>query len=262
MLGLGSQIRPQIERRFGVAFDHPVDRMRDTVEAVRAILRAWQDGTPLDHRGPYRTHTMMTPMFDPGPSPWGPPPVHLGALGPRMTEMAAEVADGLLVMPFTSERFFTGTTMRHVDAGLARAGRTRADLSLVAELIVCVGRTDAEMAEAEAGTRALLGFYGSTPSYRPVLEVEGRGEMQPELRRLSKEGRWGEMGDLVDDELLATIAVRGTPAEVAAQLADRYHGVADRVAVYLPYGAADDLLADLAAAVREAVGARVSGPEG
>lgn len=255
VLGLGSQIRPQIERRFGVDFDRPVARMRDTVEAVRAVLRCWQDGTPLDHHGPFRTHTMMTPMFDPGPSPWGPPPVYVGALGPQMTSMVAEVADGLLVMPFTSRRFFEEQTMVHVERGLARADRRRDDLALVAELIVCVGRNDEEMAEAEAGTRALLGFYGSTPSYRPVLDIEGYGDLQPELRRLSKEGGWADMAGLVDDTLLRTIAVCGTPAEVGAQIAERYAGVADRVGFYLPYGAPDDLVADLAVAVRGAVAA-------
>jgi len=162
-----------------------------------------------------------------------------------MTEMTAAQADGLLVMPFTSRRFFEAHTLPSIERGRERRRDGLAPLDVVPELIVCAGRDDAELADADAGSRALLGFYGSTPAYRPVLEAEGRGELQPELRRLSREGRWDEMAALVDDDLLAAIAVRGTPAEVAAQVAERYSAHAERVAVYLPYGASDDLLGEL-----------------
>ena len=244
-LGLGTQVRTHVERRFGTDFDHPVDRLADLVAALRAIFTAWQTGEPLEHRGPFHSHTLMTPMFSPGPSEWGPPPIHLGALGPRMTEMTAAQADGLLVMPFTSRRFFEAHTLPSIERGRERRRDGLAPLDVVPELIVCAGRDDAELADADAGSRALLGFYGSTPAYRPVLEAEGRGELQPELRRLSREGRWDEMAALVDDDLLAAIAVRGTPAEVAAQVAERYSAHAERVAVYLSYGASDDLLGEL-----------------
>ncbi|WP_280510216.1 TIGR03617 family F420-dependent LLM class oxidoreductase [Nocardia farcinica] len=244
-LGLGTQIRTQIERRFGATFDDPVERMAELVAALRAIFDCWQTGERLDFRGRYYRHTLMTPTFSPGPNPFGPPPIHLGALGPRMTAMAARVADGLLVMPFTSRRYLRERTMPAVDEGLAAAGRERADLTVVPEVIVAVARPAAEQAAADAATRRLLAFYGSTPAYRPVLDLHGWGELQPELNALSKQGRWQEMAHLVDDDMLATIAARGTPAEVAADIRARVSGLSDRVCFYQPYAPDDATLAEL-----------------
>ncbi len=244
-LGLGTQIRTHVERRFGADFDRPVARMRDTVEAVRAVFATWQDGTPLDHRGPYRSHTLMTPVFSPPPSEWGPPPVVVGGLGPKMCAMAAEVADGLAVMPVTSERFFAEQTMVAVHEGLGRRDPALPQLQVLPELIVCTGRDEAEMSVAEQGCRGLLGFYCSTPAYRPVFDCEGYGDIQPAARALTKEGRWDELGGLIDAPLLEAIAVRGTPAEVARRIVDRYSAHTDRIAVYLPYATADGLLEEL-----------------
>jgi probable F420-dependent oxidoreductase len=255
-LGLGSQTKAQVERRFGVPFDPPVARMRELVAALRAIFASWQDGTRLDFRGDFYTHTLMPPLFNPGPSPHGPPPVWLGALGPRMTTMTAEVADGLLVMPFHTRRSLAELTRPNVERGLARARRTPEDLTVVCEAILCTGRDEAELAVAEAGARGLVAFYGATPAYRPVLEVHGWGELQTELHGLSKQGRWSEMSSLVDDEVLGALAIRGTPAEVASEVVDRYEGFADRVAVYFPYSAPDDLIADVASAVSTSAVAR------
>jgi probable F420-dependent oxidoreductase len=251
-LGLGTQIRTHVERRFGVEFERPVARMRDTVEAVRAIFATWQDGVPLDHRGPFRSHTLMTPVFSPQPSEWGPPPVVVGGLGPQMCAMAAEVADGLAVMPVTSERFFTEQTLVAVERGVARRDPSMAPLQVLPELIVCTGRDDAEMAVAEEGCRGLLGFYSSTPAYRPVFECEGYGDIQPVARRLTKEGRWDELGALIEAPLLERVAVRGTPTEVAAQIVRRYAAHTDRVAVYLPYAVAEGLLEELIEALHSA----------
>jgi probable F420-dependent oxidoreductase len=247
-LGLGSQIRPHIEHRYGATWSRPAARMREAVLAVKAILRSWQDGTPLDFRGEFTRHTLMPPTFVPGPNPYGVPPVLLGALGPVMTRTAAEVADGLLVMPFHSHRHFRERTLPAVDEGLARAGRTRGDLAILPQAIVAMGRTDQELAAASAGVRGLLAFYGSTPAYRPVLEVEGWAEVQPELNRLSKQGDWAAMAGLVTDEMLETLAVRGSPEECAAEIARRFGDVADRVCAYFPgYDAPLDQVRDLAA---------------
>lgn len=244
-LGLGAQIRTHIERRFGEEFDHPVDRMRDTVEAVRAVFTAWQDGTPLDYHGPYRTHTLMTPIFSPQPSELGPPAVVVGGLGPRMCAMAAEVADGLAVMPVTSERFFTERTLVAVEEGLGRRGDAHGELEILPELILCVGRNSEEQAIADAGCRGLLGFYSSTPAYRPVFEIEGKGDIQPIARGLTREGRWDELADLIDEDILSTVSVRGTPKEVAAQIGRRYSAHTGRVAIYTPYAMPDDLLREI-----------------
>ncbi|MEO3756761.1 TIGR03617 family F420-dependent LLM class oxidoreductase [Mycobacterium sp. B14F4] len=241
ILGLGTQVRAQIEKRYGVDFDHPVARMKEMVGALRAVFAAWNDGDRLDFRGEYYRHTLMTPTFNPGPNPYGPPPIYLGALGPRLTRATAEVADGLLVMPFGSKRFLHEATMPAVREGLAAAGRTLDDLAVVPEIIVSVG----EDADAHTAARRLLAFYGSTPAYRPVLDVHGWGDLQPELNAMSKQGRWQEMATLIDDDMLHTIAACGSPADVAAHIRDRVAGVSDRICLYQPGPIAVDSLAEI-----------------
>ena len=249
-LGLGSQIRPHIESRYGSTWSRPAARMRETVLAVRAILDAWQHKQRLEFRGEFTKHTLMTPAFNPGPNRYGIPPIYLGALGPLMTRAAAEVADGLLVMPFHSVRHFRERTLPAIDDGLRRSGRARADFDIFPQVIGAIGRTDSQLAAATAGVRALLGFYGSTPAYLPVLEVEGRAELQPQLNVLSKRMEVGEMVKLIDDDLLTTLAVRGTPEECAAEILGRFGDVAQRVCVYFPgYEVPDADIRALAAAL-------------
>ncbi len=238
ILGLGTQIRAQIEKRYGVEFDRPVARIKEMVGALRAIFATWNEGERLDFRGEFYRHTLMTPTLNPGPNPYGPPPIYLGALGPRMTRAAAEVADGLLVMPFGSKRFLHDKTMPAVREGLAAAGRAAEDLAVVPEVIVSVG-------EDHSSTRMLLAFYGSTPAYRPVLDAHGWGDLQPELNAMSKQGRWQEMSTLIDDEILHTIAACGTPAEIAAHIRDRVDGVSDRICLYQPGPIAAEALAEI-----------------
>jgi probable F420-dependent oxidoreductase len=242
ILGLGTQVRAQIEKRYGAAFDRPVERMKEMVGALRAIFAAWNEGERLDFRGEFYRHTLMTPTFVPGPNPFGPPPIYLGALGPRLTRATAEVADGLLVMPFGSKRFLHGTTMPAVRDGLAAAGRSEDDFEVVPEIIVSVA-TGSD--DDHASTRMLLAFYGSTPAYRPVLDAHGWGDLQPELNAMSKQGRWQEMATLIDDEILHTIAACGTPAEVADHIRDRVDGVSDRLCLYQPGPIAVDVLAEI-----------------
>ena len=216
-LGLGSQIRVHVERRYGAQWSRPVDRMREMVAAIHAIFASWQDRTRLDFRGDFTMHTLMPPNFDPGPNPYGSPPVLVGSLGPRMTEMAAEVGDGILVMPFNSARHFAERTIPAIERGKAAAGRGDGDVEVIAEAIVATGHSDQELEAARNGVRTLLAFYGSTPAYRPVLEVEGWEDLQPELNALSKRGQWAEMGRLIDDEMVETLAVVGTPQECAVR---------------------------------------------
>lgn len=250
-LGLGSQIRPHIEKRYGATWSPPAARMREIVLAVKAILASWQDGTPLRFEGEHTRHTLMPPTFVPGPNPFGPPPVLLGALGPVMTRTAAEVADGLLVMPFHSVRHLEERTLPAVAEGLARAGRERIDL--FPQAILAMGRTEEELTTATVGVRGLLAFYGSTPAYRPVLDVAGWGDLQPELNALSKTGDVAAMMALVSDEMVDTIAVRGTPEECAAELGRRFGAVAERVCCYFPgYDAPLDQVGALARALRSA----------
>jgi probable F420-dependent oxidoreductase len=241
-LGLGTQIRTQIEKRFGADFEHPVARMTELVGALRAIFATWTTGERLDFRGEYYRHTLMTPNFIPRDNPYGPPPIYVGALGPRLTKATAEVADGLLVMPFSSRRFLHEKTMVSVRDGLAASGRKADELAIVPEIIVSVA-SDAD--PNHDATRRLLAFYGSTPAYRPVLDIHGWGDLQREFNALSKQGRWLEMGQLIDDEVLHTIAACGTAGEVAAHIRERVDGIADRICVYQPGPIAIESLAEI-----------------
>ncbi len=249
-LGLGTQVKPHIERRYSAVWDRPVARMREQVLAVKSIFACWQDGTPLDFRGEFFTHTLMTPIFDPGPLEWGPPPVWVGAVGPKLTTAVAEVADGLLLHPFHTEAFLREHTLPLVAMGLDHAGRDPAAFDLGIDVIVCTGRDAAEQEAADAGVRMLLSFYGSTPAYKPVLDLHGWGDLQPELNRLTKSGEWDRMPELITDEHLDVLSVRGTPSEVGGKLVARYDDVAARVGFYMPYAADDAITAEIITTIK------------
>jgi probable F420-dependent oxidoreductase len=233
-LGLGSQIKVHIEKRYGATWVKPAAKMAETVAAIKAIFAAWEGKAPLNFRGEYHTHTLMPPNFNPGPNPFGPPPVLMGALGPIMTRKAAEVADGLLVMPFNSERHFAERTVPAIAEGLRRSGRAPADFEVVPQAMVAVGRTETELTAAVDGVATLIAFYGSTPAYVPVLEVEGWADVQPELNALSKVGKFAEMRALISDEMVARIGVVGTPEQCAAEIDRRFGADATDVCCYFP----------------------------
>ncbi|NNL67944.1 MAG: LLM class F420-dependent oxidoreductase [Myxococcales bacterium] len=250
ILGLGTQIRPHIERRFSMPWSRPAPRMREMILATRAILMAWQEGSPLDFRGEFYQHTLMTPVFDPGPNPHGVPPIFCAGVGARMTEVAGEVADGFLVHPFHTLDFFRDEALPALARGRERAGRTPEDCQVSCQVIVATGRNDEELEGTRNGARAQISFYGSTPAYRPVLESVGRGELQDELRRLSKEGRWLEMAGRIDDDLLERIAVVAPRDQLAARIRERYGGLVDRVSLVAPFAPDPELLADVVAGLR------------
>jgi probable F420-dependent oxidoreductase len=252
MLGIGSQVKAHIERRFGVEFSHPAARMREYIQALKAIFACWQKGERLDFQGDYYRHTLMTPMFNPGPNAFGPPPVMLGALGPLMTEVAGEVADGLIVHPFHSLPFLTDAALPAVTRGLAKSDRQRDDFTVQINAIVITGETVKERAAAAESVKGLLGFYASTPAYRPPMEAAGYAHLQPELNRLSKEGRWEELGTHIDDSFLDAFATSGEPGEIAAKLLEKYGTHADRLAIYAPYAAPDRLWKGIIAELKQA----------
>lgn len=243
LLGLGSQIKPHIEKRFSMPWSHPAPRMREFVSAMRAIWACWQDGTPLQFRGEYYRHTLMTPFFSPPPNQYGAPRVFLAAVGPAMTRVAGEVADGLLVHGFTTARYLREVTLPAVESGLAASGRSRAGFQLSYPIFVVTGDTDEQLAEAASGTRKQLAFYASTPAYRAVLDLHGWGELQPTLNALSKQGRWDDMAALIPPEVLDAFAVVGEPDEVPALITERVGELVDRVSLYTPYPVADDVVA-------------------
>ncbi|GAA3025881.1 LLM class F420-dependent oxidoreductase [Gordonia defluvii] len=233
-LGLGSQIRPHIENRYGAVWHPPAKFLGETVRAVKAIFAAWEGQSPLDFRGEFHTHTLMPPNFNPGPNPFGPPPVLMGALGPIMTRTAAEVADGLLVMPFNTVRHFTDRTLPAIEEGLRRSDRTMAQFPIIPQMMVAVGHTDQQLRAAVDGVAFLIAFYGSTPAYRPVLDAEGWGGAHHELNRLSKIGDFAGMRALITDEMVERIGVVGSPSECAAEIGRRFGDVADEVCCYFP----------------------------
>jgi probable F420-dependent oxidoreductase len=247
VLGLGSQIRAHIERRFGMEWSRPAARMRELVQAIRAIWACWHDGVTLDFRGDFFTHTLMTPFFDPGPHPHGLPRIFVAGVGPKMTEVAGEVADGYFVHPFHTRDFLATTTLPALERGFARGGRTRDRFEVSCQVIVAAGDDDATLERAIAGAKSQISFYASTPAYRPVLESLGRGALQEELNALSKRGAWAEMAGRIDDALLGEIAVVGRRGELAAKLRARCAGVADRVSLVSPYAPDPDLWADVVA---------------
>ena len=235
VLGLGSQIRAHITRRFSMPWSHPAPRMREMILAIRAIWACWNEGTKLDFRGDFYTHTLMTPFFNPGPNPHGDARIFLAGVGELMTEVAGEVADGFICHGFTTRRYVDEVTLPALEKGRAKAGRSMDGFELSGPMFVVTGRDEAEMAAAAKGVRGQIAFYGSTPAYRKVLDLHGWGDLQDELNRMSKEGRWGEMGELIDDEILATFAVVAPLDEVAAGLRDRWGDVLGRLSFYAPY---------------------------
>ncbi|HET9772032.1 MAG TPA: TIGR03617 family F420-dependent LLM class oxidoreductase, partial [Acidimicrobiia bacterium] len=228
-------IKAHIEKRFSAQFSQPAARMRELIMATRAIWRTWEEEEPLRFEGEFFRHTLMTPFFNPGPTGYGTPRVFLAAVGEKMTEGAGEVCDGMVVHGFTTEKYLRETTLPAIERGLARSGRTRADIELAFPTFVVTGETDEEWQKADAAVREQIAFYGSTPAYRPVLEAHGWGEVQDELNALSKQGAWKEMGKVVTDDILDAFAVRGSAAEIPRLILERYGSLVDRVAFYAPY---------------------------
>ena len=231
VLGLGSQVRPHVEQRYSMPWSRPVARLREMVLGIRAIWSAWETGDRLDFEGDFYTHTRMVPAFDPGPNPHGPPPIFTAGFGPRMTAVAGEVADGFLVHPFTTRRSLQELTLPALGEGAARVGRDPAELEVVCVTIVVTGRTEDEFVRSREAVRQQLAFYGTTPAYRPVLDLHGYGDLHPELKGLARQGRWDDMAGLVDDGLLGTIAVMGEPHEVAPAIRARLAGISDHVSL-------------------------------
>jgi probable F420-dependent oxidoreductase len=231
VLGLGSQIKPHIEQRYSMPWSKPAARMREMVQAIKAIWEAWETGGRLDFDGEFYTHTRMIPAFDPGPNPHGPPPIFTAGFGPLSTAVAGEVADGFLVHPLNTRRSLQELTVPAIAAGAARAGRDPAEVELVCVTIVVTGRDEAEFARSHEAVRQQLAFYGTTPAYRPVLDLHGYGDLHPELNQLSKQGRWEEMAGLIDDELIATVAVVGEVDEIASAVRARLDGISDHVSL-------------------------------
>jgi probable F420-dependent oxidoreductase len=231
ILGLGSQVRPHIQNRFSMPWSSPAKRMKEIVTAIQAIFACWEGQAELDFRGDYYRHTLMIPAFDPGPNPFGPPPIYAGGFGPLMTEVAGEVADGFFAHPFNTRESLRKNCLPQLEKGLAKAGRSRGDLDVICATLTVTADREEDFERVKLAARKQIAFYGSTPAYRPTLDCHGWGELHVELNRLSKRGKWDDMAELIDDEVLDAIAVVGPRAEIAAKLEARLEGVADGVSL-------------------------------
>ncbi|MEP6624708.1 MAG: TIGR03617 family F420-dependent LLM class oxidoreductase [Acidimicrobiia bacterium] len=234
IVGLGSQIKPHIERRFAMSWTAPAARMGEFVDAVRAIFECWEHGTSLQFEGEHYRHTLMTPFFTPEPSPHGSPRIFLAGVGPEMTRRAGAAADGFFAHPFSTPDYLRSVTLPALRSGVRGA---TPEFEIAWPVMIATGADDASRDAAEVATRGQIAFYASTSAYRPVLDHHGCGDLQPEFNRLSKLGEWEPMVALVDDDLLDLIAIRGTPAECGRELARRTVGLVDRAAVNAPYTA-------------------------
>ncbi len=240
ILGLGSQIKPHIEKRFSMQWSgKPASQMREFILAMRAIWASWNEKTKLEFRGEYYKHTLMTPFFDPGPNPYGPPKVFLAGVGKGMTEVAGETCDGFLAHPFTTERYLREVTMPALESGMEKGGRTRAGLEIGVTAMVVSGNNEEQTQAAKNVILSQIGFYGSTPAYRPVLELHGWGDLQTELNSMSKQGRWADMNAIIGDDVLHAFAIVAEPGDVAAQIRGRYGDLANRMSLY--FGLAPDV---------------------
>ena len=221
LLGLGSQVRPHIEKRFSETWSKPNARMREFIEAVRAIWRTWNEGERLEFRGEFYTHTLMAPFFNPGPNPHGMPEIALAGFGPGMIRVAGEVADQWLVHPLHAPDYAKKVALPALDEGAEKTGRTRSDIEVSVQVITMVGSNDEEIERARQGARMQMSFYGSTPAYKVMLDHHGWGDLQPKLNRMTKEGKWGDMPALITDEMVDAIGVSGKPSEVGHKLRER-----------------------------------------
>jgi probable F420-dependent oxidoreductase len=245
-LGLGSQVQPHVERRFAMPWSAPAARMEDFIAAVRAIWTAWSSGNRLMYKGRFYSHTLMTEFFNPGPNEFGNPPIWLAAVGAKMSAVAGRVADGLICHSFTTEAYLREVTLPAV----AEARGSLDDFSVALAAFVVLGDDEASRAKAAEAIRGQIAFYGSTPSYLPVLELHGWGELHTKLNALARQQAWTEMGGLITDDVLDAFAVSGSAAEVAARLTARFGDAVQRMSLYTPYPVEEAQLHAVAAALR------------
>jgi len=234
VLGLGSQVRGHIVRRYGLQF-HPVGPwMRDYVRAVRAVWRCWQDRTPLDYQGEHYKLSLMVPLFDPGPIEHPAIPIHLAAVNPVMCRVAGEVADGLRPHPVCTPRYIREVMLPAAAEGARRAGRDPGKLAVAMKPLICTAPDKATLERRIPDVRARVAFYCSTPAYRAAFDLHGLGGLADELAVLSKAQRWEEMPGRISDEVLNTFATIGTYDEIGSKLVERYGGLVTDIEFSIP----------------------------
>ncbi len=232
VLGLGTQVRGHMERRFSVRWDPPGSKMREYVSALRTIWDCWQNGRPLNFRGGFYNFSLMTPFFDPGPIKYPHIPIHLAGVNPYMCRLAGEVCDGLHIHPFHSPKYVKEVVLPNIEKGLRESGRKRKDVQLVAGVFIVTGGSEEEIRQTEEYIRFQIAFYASTKTYKKVMELHGWGEISERLYRKSLKGDWASMAGEITDDIFETFAVKGKPHEVIEEVKNRHRGLADRLILY------------------------------
>ncbi len=232
ILGLGTQVKGHNERRFSVKWEAPGPRLREVIQALRAIWDCWQNGTKLNFRGEFYRFDLMTPFFNPGPIASPRVPVFIAGVNRYMCRLAGELCDGLHVHPFHSPRYLREYVLPAVEEGLGRSGRNRSDVQLASSVFVITGDTERELAEAKLAVKQQIAFYASTRTYEPVLAAHGWQDLTPRLHRKSVEGDWQGMAELITDEMLDAYAITGSYGDLAVKIKARYEGLLDRVSLY------------------------------
>ncbi len=252
-LGLGSQVKGHIERRYGMAWSPPGPWMRDYIGALRAIWDCWQHGTRLDFASAHYRHSLMVPLFAPAPIEHFPIPVQLAAVNPYMCRVAGEVADGIRAHPVCTPHYIERVMLPAAREGAAKAGRDFAGFALGVKPLVATAPDRAGLAERVHDVRARVAFYASTPTYLAAFETQGYGDVARRLQAYSRAQRWEEMPDFIDDEMLDAYAVIGTYGEIAGKLRARYAGCATHVEFAIPVAGDGDraALRDLIATLRQ-----------
>jgi probable F420-dependent oxidoreductase len=235
ILGLGTQVKPHIEKRFSTLWSAPAPRLREYIEALRAIWNSFQTGAPLKYRGKHYHFTLMTPFFSPGAIECPDVPIYIAGVNQHLCRLAGELCQGFHVHPFHTVRYLRELVLPNIEQGAKKSGRTRADCALTCAVFVVTGKDIGEIRDNAGMVRAQIAFYASTPSYRTIMEIHGWGELAERLNILSREGKWFEMGDLISDEMLHEFAVVAPTDELAHAVKERYDGLLDRVGYYFPF---------------------------
>ena len=240
VIGLGTQVRAHNELRFGVKWEKPVRKMRETILAMRAFWDAWQNDKPLRFHGEFFRLGLMTPFFNPGPHEYPNIPIYIAAVNEQMLRLAGEICDGVVVHSYNTPRYLREYALPHIESGLAKTGRSRSDLTLISSLFVIPTDDPAARARIEADVRQQIAFYMSTPSYRSISTLHGWDEIAAQLSKLARSGEWTQMAHLITDDILDEMALTGTWAELPGKIQARYGGLLDRVSYYLPYRPGQD----------------------
>jgi probable F420-dependent oxidoreductase len=231
MLGLGTQVRAHITRRFSTEWDAPGPRLRDYILSLRAIWDTWQNSTQLKYEGDFYKFTLMTPFFDPGPIPNPDIPIFIAGVGPYLSMLAGEICQGFHVHPFHTTAYLDAVVIPNMEKGAAKADRSVDDVERATTVFVMTGETDSEVEQAMAPVRQQISFYASTPSYRPVLDASG-WDFGDELHMMSKRGQWAEMVDVVPDEAVLAVGVAAPIDKLGQAIKDRYGDRVQRIGFY------------------------------